>query len=89
MKVVAVADPNPVHRKILSDAHGIPADMQFESYTNLAGRPPVAEAVINATRDQLHHPSAIALLSAGGYHMLLEKPIAHTEREDSYQRLQG
>lgn len=80
MKIVAVADPNPVHRKILSDAHKIPAEMQFESYADLAGRAPVAEAVINATRDQIHHPSALALLAAG-YHMLLEKPIAHTERE--------
>ena len=80
MRVVAVADPNPVHRRIISEKHGIPAELQFESYEQLAARPPVAEAVINATRDQLHHKSALPLLAAG-YHMLLEKPIAHTEAE--------
>ncbi len=80
MKVVAVADPNPLRRQALSEQHGIPAEMQFPSYGDLVARPGLADAVINGTMDRLHYASALPLLQAG-YHMLLEKPIAPTEAE--------
>lgn len=80
MKVVAVADPNPLRREAVGKEHAIPEEMRFESYEQLASRPPIADAVINGTMDAMHYPSAMPLIEAG-YHMLLEKPIARTEEE--------
>ncbi|MDH7568401.1 MAG: Gfo/Idh/MocA family oxidoreductase [Armatimonadota bacterium] len=80
MKVVAVADPNPLRRQSVAQTHGIPPENCFESYEELAARPPLADAVINGTMDGLHYASAKPLLEAG-YHMLLEKPIAQKEEE--------
>ena len=79
-KIVAVADPDPLRRNTLADAHGVPAEMRFESYEDIAARPAIADAVLNATMDRLHYTSAMALLKAG-WDMLLEKPVAPTERE--------
>jgi predicted dehydrogenase len=79
LKIVAVADPNPVHRKILAEKHRIPPALQFSSHRDLAARPGLADVVLNATRDRDHFPTAKPLLEAG-YHMLLEKPIVLNER---------
>ncbi len=80
MRVVAVAEPLKHKREEFGRVHGIPPERQFATYQEVAARPGLAEAVINGTMDQMHYPSGMALLSAG-YHMLLEKPIAPTERE--------
>ena len=80
LKVVAVAEPHPARRQRMAEAHGIPAERQFASYADLARQPRLADAVINGTMDHLHHASSLPLLDLG-YHMLLEKPIAATERE--------
>jgi len=80
MKVTAVAEPDAGRRRRVAEKHGIGPDMQFENHRGLLAAPKVAEAVINATRDREHHATAMPLL-APGYHMLLEKPIATTERE--------
>ena len=79
MRVVAVADPNPVRRNALADRHDVPERMRLRSYEDLAGRP-IADSVINGTMDHLHYTSALPLIESG-YHMLLEKPIAGTEDE--------
>jgi len=80
MNVVAVAEPNPQRREAFSKLHGIGPEMQFEDYDTLVAQPQVADAVINGTMDHLHYDSAIKLLRVG-YDMLLEKPIAPTEKE--------
>ena len=80
LKVVAVAEPHPARRQKLADLHGVPAENQLASWTELAARPRLADAVINGTMDHLHYASSLPLLDLG-YHMLLEKPIAGTERE--------
>src|SRR5436309_3526976 len=80
MRVVAVADPNPVRRNALADSHNVPAANRFASHEDLAARPGLADAVINTTLDIVHYASTIPLLRAG-YHVLLEKPIAPTEDE--------
>ena len=79
MKVVGIAEPDPIRRKRYAQVHGIPKEMQFKSFEELTNRPPLAQAVINGTMDQLHHRSTIPLLEAG-YDVLLEKPIAQTEQ---------
>src|SRR5687768_3891178 len=80
MSVVAVADPNAVRRNTMADAYGVPASQRFATFEDLAAPPDVADAVFNTTLDTVHYPSTIALLNAG-FHVLLEKPIAPTERE--------
>jgi predicted dehydrogenase len=80
MTVVAVADPNPLRRDRLADAHGVAPERRFASYEDLAARPGLADAVINTTLDTVHYESTLALVRAG-YHVLLEKPIAPSEQQ--------
>lgn len=73
--VVAVADPNPMRRKVIGDQHGIPANMRFETWQEVMALPQFADVVINTTMDQDHIGSAVTAMRAG-YHMMLEKPMA-------------
>jgi predicted dehydrogenase len=80
MKVVAVADPHRERRDAFADQHGIAPDRRFDSYHDLVRQPRLADAVINGTMDHLHYESSMPVIALG-YHLLLEKPIAPTERE--------
>lgn len=80
VRFIAVADPNPDRRKAFALAHTIPPERQFDSWQSALAAGHLADAVVNATQDEMHHDSAIAALNAG-YDMLLEKPIAPTLKE--------
>jgi predicted dehydrogenase len=80
VRFVAVADPDEGRRLRFADAHGIPVERQFHSWEEVAARPLLAPALVNATQDRTHRQSALALL-ATGYDMLLEKPIAATAED--------
>jgi len=80
LKIVGVADPNPLRREWCRKTYGFPAENMFESAEELAKVPRFADAVINGTMDRQHIPTAVPLLRAG-YHMLLEKPFAINEDE--------
>jgi predicted dehydrogenase len=79
-KFVAVVEPDEARRARFANAHGIPAERQFRSWEDIASRPPLAPALINATLERHHRDSTLGLLAAG-YDMLLEKPIAPTAAE--------
>lgn len=79
-RFVAVVEPDEGRRTRFADTHHIPPERRFRSWEELAGRPQLAPALINATMDRTHHPSTLALLAAG-YDTLLEKPIATTPQE--------
>jgi predicted dehydrogenase len=79
-RFVAVVEPDDARRARFANAHGIPAERQFRTWEELANRPPLAPALINATLESTHRASTLALLEAG-YEMLLEKPIAITPGE--------
>ncbi|MDP9274939.1 MAG: Gfo/Idh/MocA family oxidoreductase [Chloroflexota bacterium] len=79
-KFVAVVEPDNARRARFANAHQIPAERQFRSWEEIAGRSPLAPALINATLERQHRESALGLLAAG-YEMLLEKPIAPTAAE--------
>ena len=79
-KFVAVVEPDDARRARFANAHGIPAERQFRSWEDIAGRSPLAPALINATLERDHRASTLALLAAG-YEMLLEKPMAPTAGE--------
>ncbi|MCB1097128.1 MAG: Gfo/Idh/MocA family oxidoreductase [Verrucomicrobiae bacterium] len=79
--VTAVAEPNPRRREALVERFGIPAENVFTHWEDLAAcEDKVADAVVVATQDRQHRAPAIAL-AQGGYHMLLEKPMAPTEED--------
>jgi predicted dehydrogenase len=77
LRFVAVAEPDEGRRLRFAGAHAIPADRQFSSWEELALRPRLATALVNATMDGDHAASGLAFLETG-YHLLLEKPMATT-----------
>lgn len=80
LKIVGVADPNPVRRKMVMEKFGLYENMCFESAAELAKHGKLADAIINGTMDQQHIETSIPLLDCG-YDMLLEKPFAVNEDE--------
>lgn len=80
LKIVGVADPNPVRRKKAMEYFGFSEDMCFDSAQALAEKGRLADAIINGTMDEQHLETAIPLLNAG-YDMLLEKPFAVCEED--------
>ena len=79
-RFVAVVEPDEGRRARFANAHDIPAERQFRSWEEIASRPLLAPALINATIERNHRESTLALLAAG-YEILLEKPIALTPGE--------
>ncbi len=80
LRIVGVADPDPIRRRKTAEYFGFGEDMCFESAEALAQLPQCADAVINGTMDTQHVQTAIPLLRRG-YDMLLEKPFAVSEEE--------
>lgn len=80
LKIVGVADPNPIRRKKAMDYFGFKENMCFENAEELAKKGKLADTVINGTMDEQHLETAVPLLDAG-YDMLLEKPFAPNEEE--------
>ena len=80
LKIVGVADPNPVRRKKAAEYFGFGEDMCFESAQELATKGRLADTVINGTMDEQHLETTLPLLDCG-YDMLLEKPFAVNEDE--------
>lgn len=77
---VAVAEPDPFRRSEFARAHQIPPRNQFTTWQEALTAGKIADALINATQDDMHHSSTLAALNAG-YDILLEKPIAPTLQE--------
>jgi predicted dehydrogenase len=79
-RIVAVAEPDPFRRATFAREHGIPKSGVFEDWRALATGGRVADGVIIATQDTEHVEPAVAFADLG-YHILLEKPMATTERD--------
>lgn len=80
LKIVGVADPNPIRRKQCMEKFGFSEDMCFENAQELAKKGKLADTIINGTMDEQHIETAVPLLNCG-YDMLLEKPFAVNEEE--------
>ena len=80
VRFTAVVEPDDGRRRRFAEVHSIPTERQLRSWDELAGRPQLAQAAVNATQDRMHVPSTLALLEAG-YEVLLEKPMATTPAE--------
>jgi predicted dehydrogenase len=75
LQIVGLAEPNRQRREEVAARHALPAHAVHASWDALLVAARSAEAAIIATSDALHVEPALAAL-AGGYHVLLEKPIA-------------
>ena len=81
MKVVGVADMLEERRNYLGDKHNVPAEMRFADFRDVfASKKKLADAVVIATPDNLHYAPAMMALNLD-YDVLLEKPVAPTEKE--------
>ncbi len=80
IQFVAVAEPNPVRRRIFSDQHNIPEDNQFEDWQPLLSQSQFADVALVCTQDWQHTAPAIHAMQSG-YHVLLEKPMANIADE--------
>lgn len=79
-RVVAVAEPMAERLGKVAASALIPPTGHFADWREMLGRERFADAVIVATRDELHHEPTVAALDAG-YHVLVEKPMATTEAQ--------
>ena len=79
-KVVGVAEPIDLRRNRIVERHDVPAANVFTDWVDLAARPKFADAVMICTQDAMHAEPALAFAEKG-YHILLEKPLAPTEKE--------
>ncbi|TMV49723.1 Gfo/Idh/MocA family oxidoreductase [Paenibacillus mesophilus] len=80
LRIVGVADPDPLRREQTASRFRLPADRTFATVEELTAVPRFADAAINGTMDHLHVQTTIPLLRAG-YDVLLEKPIGVSEAE--------
>ncbi|MFC6996800.1 Gfo/Idh/MocA family protein [Rufibacter roseus] len=80
LKIVGVAEPIEFRNDRHATTHDIPAENRFMTWEDVFKRPKFADAVIIATPDNMHYEPCMKAL-AMGYDILLEKPIAPTEKE--------
>ena len=80
IRFVAVAEPDDERRERFVRGFGIDADRAFRDWRELVERPQLAEALLNTLPCNMHYESTMGALKAG-YHVLLEKPMAHTAAE--------
>ena len=77
LRFVGVAEPDPIRRQRFADEHDLDDTQCFTSWQELVACGQLGDAAIVTTQDQMHVEPAVAALEAG-YHVLLEKPMAHT-----------
>jgi predicted dehydrogenase len=77
VRFVAVAEPDEGRRCRFAEQHSIDKDNCFTSYEELLSRDRIAPLCFDTTMDREHLPSALLALEKG-YHLFLEKPMAHS-----------
>ncbi|MCM4155738.1 Gfo/Idh/MocA family oxidoreductase [Gramella sp. AN32] len=80
MKIIGVAEPIDYRNNKYAKTHDIPDANRFDTWEKVFERPKFAEAIIISTPDYMHYEPCMKALSMG-YDILLEKPIAPTEKE--------
>jgi predicted dehydrogenase len=74
-KIVAVAEPRRFQRENMAQTHAIPERNVLHSWTDLADKPQLADAVLICTQDRMHL-EPVQALAPKGYAILLEKPMS-------------
>ncbi|WEK34574.1 MAG: Gfo/Idh/MocA family oxidoreductase [Candidatus Pseudobacter hemicellulosilyticus] len=80
LDIVGVAEPIPLRNERYAAKHKIDPANRFDTWERVFERPKFADAIIITTPDNLHYGPCMKAL-AMGYDILLEKPIAPTEKE--------
>lgn len=80
LRVVGCADLNPARREAMRKKFDIPSENCFSHFNEVFAREKMADAVIISTPDNLHFEPCMKALAAG-YDVMLEKPVAPTEKE--------
>lgn len=79
LKVVGVSDINEFRRNRMADQFHVPAENRMGDWSEVFKRPKFADLVFITTPDALHYAPCMKALEMG-YHVLLEKPAAQTEK---------
>lgn len=79
LKMVGVSDINEFRRKRMAEKFQIPLENQLGDWSEVFKRPKFADFVMITTPDALHYEPCMKALEMG-YHVLLEKPAAQTEK---------
>lgn len=80
LNIIGVAEPIEIRNKRYCQKHNIPVENSFVTWEHVFERAKFADAIIISTPDNLHFGPCMKALSMG-YDILLEKPIAPTEKE--------
>lgn len=80
LDIVGVAEPNAIRNERYTQKHKIENSNRFKTWEDVFKKPKFADAVIITTPDNLHYGPCMKALQMG-YDVLLEKPIAPTEKE--------
>jgi hypothetical protein len=80
LDIIGVAEPIPFRNDKYSKIHAIKAENRFNTWEDVFKRPKFADAIIISMPDNLHYAPCMKALEMG-YDILLEKPIAPTEKE--------
>jgi len=80
LKFVAVAEPIQARREKFAKLHSIPSDRCYKSWEDLLDDSKLADIAFVCTQDQMHTEPTILALEKG-YHVLLEKPMAHNLKD--------
>ena len=80
LDIVGVAEPISIRNERYTKKHNISEENRFDTWEHVFDRPKFADAVIISTPDNLHYAPCMKALEMG-YDVLLEKPIAPTEKE--------
>jgi hypothetical protein len=80
MKIVGVAEPIAFRNDKYTKLHSIAEENRFPTWERVFDRPKFADAIIISMPDELHYEACMKALQMG-YDVLLEKPIAPTEKQ--------
>jgi len=80
IKVVAVSDINEYRKNWMADRWDIPAGKRFGDYHEILAQPKLADMMLICLPDALHYEPAMKAMALG-YDVLLEKPLAQSEKE--------
>lgn len=80
LKIVAVAEPDPLRRAELAEKHHLPEQMQFTSWEEALEKQIEADCVLVCMQDRMHYAPVHEAMKRG-YHVLCEKPMSNDKEE--------
>lgn len=80
LKIVAVAEPDPLRRAELAEKHHLPEQMQFTSWEEALEKQIEADCVLVCMQDRMHYAPVHEAMKRG-YHVLCENPCPMTRKK--------